>query len=72
MCIMCSGLGCGFPVSLADFRLCLHKFCGEADRGRLAGQRGEFKTHRKSTAQVVVQSATKSYEWQALPGGWQI
>ena len=37
--------------SSADFRLCLHKFCGEADRGRLAWQRREFKTYRKSTAQ---------------------
>ena len=26
------GLGCKFPVSSADFWLCLRKFCGEADR----------------------------------------
>ena len=45
-------LGCRFPVSSADFWLCLRKFCGEADRGRLAGQRREFKTRRKSTAQL--------------------
>ena len=44
-------LGCRFPVNSADFWLCLSKFCGEADRGRLAGQRREFKIHRKSTAQ---------------------
>ena len=48
-----NSLGCAFLVSSADFRLCLHKFCGEADRGRLAGQRGEFKTYRKSTAQLI-------------------
>ena len=47
------GLGCSFPVSSADFWLCLRKFCGQADRGRLAGQRREFKIHRKSTAQVM-------------------
>ena len=47
-------LGCEFPVSSADFWLCLRKFCGKADRGRLAGQRREFKIHRKSTAQVVI------------------
>ena len=46
-------LGCGFPVNSADFRLCLCKFCGKADRGRLAGQRWEFKTRRKSTAQLI-------------------
>ena len=46
-------LGCSFPVSSADFWLCLRKFCGEAGRGRLAGQWREFKTDRKSTAQVV-------------------
>ena len=51
---MYSNLGCGFPVSSADFRLCLHKFCGEAERGRLAGQRREFKTYRKSTAQIIM------------------
>ena len=33
--------------------LYLRKFCGKADRGRLAGQRREFKTYRKSTAQAV-------------------
>ena len=48
-----NSLGCGFLVSSADFRLCLHKFCGEADRGRLAGQRREFKTYRKSAAQQI-------------------
>ena len=37
----------------ADFWLCLRKFCGEADRGRLAGQRREFKIQRKSTAQSI-------------------
>ena len=46
-------LGCRFPVSSADFWLCLRKFCGKADRGRLAGQRREFKIHRKSTAQEM-------------------
>ena len=46
-------LGCSFPVSSADFWLCLRKFCGQADRGRLAGQRREFKFHRKSAAQIV-------------------
>ena len=46
-------LGCRFPVNSADFWLCLHKFCGEADRGRLAGQWREFKTYRKSTAQKM-------------------
>ena len=46
-------LGCRFPVNSADFWLCLRKFCGEADRGRLAGQWREFKTHRKSTAQIM-------------------
>ena len=46
-------LGCWFPVSSADFWLCLCKFCGVADRGRLAGQRREFKTYRKSTAQMI-------------------
>ena len=44
-------LGCRFPVNTADFWLCLRKFWSEADRGRLPGQRREFKTHRKSTAQ---------------------
>ena len=38
------------------FWLCLRKFCWEADRGRLAGQRREFKTHRKSTAQYIFQT----------------
>ena len=47
-------LGCGFLVSSADFWLCLHKLCGKADRGRLARQQREFKTHRKSTAQYYV------------------
>ena len=46
-------LGCRFPVNSADFWLRLRKFCGEADRGRLAGQRREFKIHRKSTAQKM-------------------
>ena len=46
-------LGCRFPVSSADFWLCLRKFCGEADKRRLAGQRREFKTYRKSTAQLT-------------------
>ena len=46
-------LGCRFPVSSADFWLCLRKFCGEADRGRLDWQQREFKTYKKSTAQVV-------------------
>ena len=46
-------LGCGFLVSSADFWLCLHKLCGKADRGRLARQQREFKTHRKSTAQAM-------------------
>ena len=44
-------LGCRFPVNSADFWLCLHKFSGKADRGRLARQRREFKIHRKSTPQ---------------------
>ena len=35
------------------FWLCLRKFCGEADRVRLAGQRQEFKTYWKSTAQFI-------------------
>ena len=47
-------LGCRFPVNSADFWLCSRKFCGKADRGRLAGQCREFKTYRKSTAQVMV------------------
>ena len=47
-------LGCRFPVSWADFRLCLCKLCSEADRGRLAGQRREFKTYRKSTPQLII------------------
>merc|ERR1711884_112479 len=47
-------LRCRFPVSSADFRLCLRKFCGQADRGRLAWQRREFKIHRKSTAQDMM------------------
>ena len=51
--LLCSVLGCRFPVNSADFWLCLRKFCGKADRGRLAGQRREFKIHRKSTAQVI-------------------
>ena len=46
-------LGCGFPVNSADFWLCLHKFCGLADRGRLVGQWRKFKTCRKSTAQSM-------------------
>ena len=46
-------LGCSFPVTSADFWLCLRNFCGKADRGRLAGQRWEFKIHRKSTAQAM-------------------
>ena len=46
-------LGCRFPVSSADFWLCLRKFCVEADRGRLAGQGREFITYRKSTAQIM-------------------
>ena len=50
---MIHALGCRFPVSSADFWLCLRKFCGEADRGRLAGQWREFKTYRKSTAQFM-------------------
>ena len=50
---LCHVLGCGFPVCSADFWLCLCKFCGEADRGRLAGQQREFKTYRKSTAQII-------------------
>ena len=40
-------------MNSADFVLCLCKFCGKADRGRLAGQRRQFKIHRKSTAQVI-------------------
>ena len=36
----------------ADFWLCLRKFSGQADRGRLAGQQREFKFHRKSAAQA--------------------
>ena len=47
-------LGCGSPVSYlfvyaisADIRV-------EANEGRLARQRREFKTYRKSTAQVVI------------------
>ena len=46
-------LGCRFSVSSADFWLCLRKFCGKADRGRLAGQQRELKTHRKSIAQPI-------------------
>ena len=46
-------LGCRFPVSSADFWLCLCKFCGEADRGGLARQWREFKTYRKSTGQLM-------------------
>ena len=46
-------LGCRFPVNSADFWLCLREFCGKADRRRLAGQRREFKTYRKSTAQEI-------------------
>ena len=55
--------GCSFPLSSADFWLCLRKFCGKADRGRLAGQRREFKTHRKSTAQPVIHR-----NWRASSG----
>ena len=51
---MSQDLGCRFPVSSADFWLCLNKYCGEADRGRLAGQRQEFKNHRKSTVQLRI------------------
>ena len=47
-------LGCSFPVRSADFWLCLRKFCGQADRGRLAGQRREFKFHRKSAAGIII------------------
>ena len=50
---MSDDLGCRFSVNSADFLLCLRKFCGQADRGRLAGQRREFKIHRKSTAQLI-------------------
>ena len=46
-------LGCGYPVSSANFWVYLRKFCVKADIGRLAGQRREFKTHRKSTAQLM-------------------
>ena len=46
-------LGSGFPVSSTDFWLFLCKFCGEADTGRLAGLKREFKTYRESTAHVV-------------------
>ena len=48
-------LGCSFPVSSADFWLYLRKFCGQADRGGLAGQRREFKFHRKSAAQTIIE-----------------
>ena len=58
-------LGCRFPVNSADFWLCLRKFCGEADRRRLAGQRREFKIHRKSTAQLMILFLAAIY-WQAF------
>ena len=50
---MSDDLGCRFSVNSADFLLCLRKFCGQADRGRLAGQQREFKIYRKSTAQMM-------------------
>ena len=56
-------LGCEFPVSRADFGLCLRKFRGKVDkvdRGGLAKQRREFKTYRKSTAQM-------SANWDNVP-----
>ena len=61
-------LGCSFPVSSADFWLCLRKFCGQADRGRLAGQRREFKFHRKSAAQYS--TYTHSEELRPLKQIW--
>ena len=33
--------------SSADFWLCLRKFCGEADRGRLAGQWGGIQNSQE-------------------------
>ena len=54
-------LGCRFPVNSADFWLRLRKSCGKADRGRLAGQRREFKLHRKSTAQFNTYNTVALY-----------
>ena len=53
-------LGCRFPVNSADVWLCLRKFYGKADRGRLAGQRREFKIHRKNTAQKITRDCSSS------------
>ena len=46
-------LGCGSPVSYRFVYVISADICGEADKGGLARQRQEFKTYRKSTAQVV-------------------
>ena len=60
-------LGCRFPVTSADFWLCLRKFCGEADRGKLAGQWWEFKIYRKSTAQTITTLPLSKFPATSFP-----
>ena len=46
-------LGCGFPVSYQFVYTISADICGEAYKLGLARQRREFKTFRKSTAQMI-------------------